>query len=456
MVSLADTARIDRDYRQVLSASRRQVIWPFAILVLVAGYLAYAYVEFDISTLLGQSRLDRGVILATDSFAYKIHVERNFDTGETEFSLEGQRNTAFDAPPDWVHVDGNDLVVDLGNGYRATVIERTTTFYSPDWPPIVVHSNGEDVTVDGPLPEWAKIAPKKFEARPTLFRRIQVLRNSVEIHRYFVGWEDFWFEFKSPLHNMSGAELWNLVLHEPRIDAGKPNWLYVASQFWNNAEWQHGDVFVALLETVIMAFLGTALAAMFGLPLAFLAARNFNPIGVSRFALRRLFDFLRGIDSLIWSLVFIRAFGLGPLSGIMAIFFTDTGTLGKLFSEAIENIDNRQIEGVQSTGARAVQRYRFGVVPQILPVFVSQSLYYLESNTRSATVIGALGAGGIGLKLVETLRTGSDWENTLYIIVLTIAVVMAMDVFSGWLRRRLLSSGERSIINAPRGSRAPR
>ncbi len=439
MVAIAEASRIDNTYAKVMSASRRQALWPIAILVLVFGYLTYAYIEFDVGSLLGESRLERGVILATDSYAYKIHVERDFTDGETEFSIEGQRNTRFDGPPEWVTVEANDdLDVDLGDGYHVLVSGRTTTFISPDWPPIVVESNGEGVTVEGPIPEWARVSEKKFEARPVLFKRVQVLRNSVEVHRYFVGWENFWFEFSSPLHGISGAQLWNMALHEPRIDPERPNVAYIANEFWNNSEWQHGDVFIALVETVIMAFLGTALAAMFGLPLAFLAAKNFNPFAIGRFALRRLFDFLRGIDSLIWSLVFIRAFGLGPLSGIMAIFFTDTGTLGKLFSEAIENIDNKQVEGVQSTGARPVQRYRFGVIPQILPVFISQSLYYLESNTRSATVIGALGAGGIGLKLVETLRTGRDWENTLYIITLTVIVVFAMDIFSGWLRRRLI------------------
>ncbi|HKK31794.1 MAG TPA: ABC transporter permease subunit, partial [Alphaproteobacteria bacterium] len=105
---------------------------------------------------------------------------------------------------------------------------------------------------------------------------------------------------------------------------------------------------------------------------------------------------------------------------------------------ALENIDDRQVEGVASTGASKVQLYRFGVIPQILPVFLSQGLYYLESNTRSATVIGALGAGGIGLLLVETLRTSRDWENTLYIIILTVILVMIMDNLSGWLRRRLI------------------
>ena len=114
------------------------------------------------------------------------------------------------------------------------------------------------------------------------------------------------------------------------------------------------------------------------------------------------------------------------------------GELGKLYSEAIENIDEHQVEGVRSTGASNAQNYAFGVIPQIMPVFISQTLYYLESNTRSATVIGALGAGGIGLMLVQTIQTSKDWENTLYLIVLTLLVVIMMDVISGWLRRRLL------------------
>jgi phosphonate transport system permease protein len=159
---------------------------------------------------------------------------------------------------------------------------------------------------------------------------------------------------------------------------------------------------------------------------------------------RRLFDVLRGIDMLIWSLIFIRAFGLGPLTGALAIALTDTGTLGKLFSEALENIEEKQVEGVRSTGASRIQTYRFGVIPQILPIFVSQGFYYLESNTRSATVIGALGAGGIGLMLVETMRTQRDWKNTAYIIILTVALVMAMDGASNALRRRLIHGREGS------------
>jgi phosphonate transport system permease protein len=180
------------------------------------------------------------------------------------------------------------------------------------------------------------------------------------------------------------------------------------------------------------------------LPLAVVAASNFTPSLILRFLVRRLFDFLRGIDMLIWSLIFIRSFGLGPLTGALAIAFTDTGTLGKLFSEALEGVDKQQMEGVRATGANRWQFYRFGVIPQIIPVFLSQCLYYLESNVRSATIIGALGAGGIGLMLVETMNTQQDWENTLYLIVLTICLVMAMDKLSGMLRRRLIHGSRRS------------
>ena len=184
--------------------------------------------------------------------------------------------------------------------------------------------------------------------------------------------------------------------------------------------------------------LGTITAALFGLPLAFLAARNFTPSRFLRFGTRRLFDFLRGIDMLVWSLIFIRAFGLGPLTGALAIAFTDTGSLGKLFSEALENIDNKQVEGVRATGASQIQRYRFGVIPQAVPVLLAQILYFLESNTRSATIIGAITGGGIGLMLTQAIQTQKDWEEVAYYIVLIVVMVMFMDWFSGWLRGKLI------------------
>jgi phosphonate transport system permease protein len=108
----------------------------------------------------------------------------------------------------------------------------------------------------------------------------------------------------------------------------------------------------------------------------------------------------------------------------------------------LENVDNKQIEGITSTGAKPLQRYRFGVIPQITPVLLSQILYYLESNTRSATIIGAITGGGIGLLLTQAIITQKDWEEVSYYIILIILLVMTMDTFSGWLRRKLIKGGE--------------
>ena len=133
------------------------------------------------------------------------------------------------------------------------------------------------------------------------------------------------------------------------------------------------------------------------------------------------------------------------MTGALAILLTDTGTFGKLFSETLENVDDKQIEGIQSTGAKPLQRYRFGVIPQITPVLLSQLLYYLESNTRSATIIGAITGGGIGLLLTQAIITQKDWEEVSYYIVLIVLMVMAMDTISGWLRKRLITSDDSGV-----------
>jgi phosphonate transport system permease protein len=412
---------------------------PFAIVL----YLVYTWFAFDVADLLSKAQPERAAILATDSVAYKIHVTKLLRRDIMEVAIEGERRASYDASnmPDWVQVDGTDASVDLGDGYEVQITGKVMEFSVPDYGVIKVIASSKGVQTElppGPVPDWISDKPKKFNARPTLDRRVQVTRTKIEVHNYFGGWENFWFPFHSELYGMPFSQLWALALSDDRIDPSQSNMSLVMHEFLENSDWQHGEIFNALFETIMMAVLGTLTAAFFGLPLAFLAARNFTPSRLLRFGTRRLFDFLRGIDMLIWSLIFIRAFGLGPLTGALAIAFTDTGSLGKLFSEALENIDNRQVEGVRATGASQIQRYRFGVIPQILPVFVSQVLYYLESNTRSATVIGALGAGGIGLMLVETMKTSRDWENTSYIVILTIVVVIAMDQASGWLRRRLI------------------
>lgn len=422
---------------------RRRAWVTFLVPCAILLYLAYTWFAFDITGLLAKAQPDRAAILATDSVAYKVQVEKNFRSGEFEVAIEGERTATYDnaSLPDWIDLSGDNAFVDLGEGYSVEIDGKTALFTVPGYGVVkgTATEKGVDTVVpEGPVPDWIKIDPRKLDVRPTLDRRLQITRTKIEVHNYFAGWENFWFPFRSPLHGMSFSELYALALSSDRMDPEYSNLWFIVNEFLENPDWQHGTVFTALFETIMMAVLGTLTAALFGLPLAFLAARNFTPSGVLRFGTRRLFDFLRGIDMLIWSLIFIRAFGLGPLTGALAIAFTDTGSLGKLFSEALENIDNKQVEGVRATGASQIQRYRFGVIPQILPVFVSQVLYYLESNTRSATVIGALGAGGIGLLLVETMKTSRDWENTSYIIILTIVVVILMDQMSSWLRRKLI------------------
>lgn len=204
-----------------------------------------------------------------------------------------------------------------------------------------------------------------------------------------------------------------------------------------NEEWTvMQECALALAETLAMAFLGTFLASTVALVLGFLGAGNIVGSWLARFSLRRLFDTLRGIDQLIWALVFVRMVGLGPMAGVLAIFVSDIGTLSKLFAEAIENAERKQMDGVRSTGASTLLVARFGVLPQVLPVFLSQSLYHLESNTRSATVLGIVGAGGIGLQLAERFKI-MKWDQIGFIVILVLVAVYAIDVLSRLLRERV-------------------
>ncbi|MFL5257381.1 MAG: phosphonate ABC transporter, permease protein PhnE [Rhodopila sp.] len=202
-------------------------------------------------------------------------------------------------------------------------------------------------------------------------------------------------------------------------------------------EWDHVELWRSMLETVAMAYLGSILAAVFAVPLGFLGARNIIPARLFHFITRRLFDGMRGIDQLIWALVFVRAMGLGPIAGIMAIAVAETGVLAKLFAEAVENIDRRPVEGITATGAGVLGRLHFGVLPQVLPVMISQTLYAIESNSREATILGLVGAGGIGLRLSERIQINA-WDQVAYVILLILITVAIIDATSRFLRLRLI------------------
>lgn len=189
----------------------------------------------------------------------------------------------------------------------------------------------------------------------------------------------------------------------------------------------------ALFETIAIAFLGTILAAILAFPLGFLAARNVVANRIVHFFARRMLDSVRGVDALIWALIWINVVGLGPFAGMLAIMTSDLGAFGKLYSEAIEAADRKPVEGVTSLGGGKLQEIRFGLIPQVLPVIASQVLYYIESNTRSSTIIGIVGAGGIGLYLSETIRT-LEWQQVSFLILLILAAVTAIDFISSRLR----------------------
>ena len=199
----------------------------------------------------------------------------------------------------------------------------------------------------------------------------------------------------------------------------------------------------ALGETLSIALLGTTLAAVAALPVSLLAARNIIPSNLLRFPVRRFLDSIRGVDTLIWALVWINVVGLGPFAGVLAIALSDFGAFGKLFSEAIEAADKKQVEGIRASGGNALHEIRFGLMPQVLPVIAGQVLYFIESNTRSATIIGIVGAGGIGLQLAEQIRV-LEWQKVSFLILMILIAVAAIDFISTKLRFAII--GQRAVV----------
>jgi phosphonate transport system permease protein len=193
----------------------------------------------------------------------------------------------------------------------------------------------------------------------------------------------------------------------------------------------------ALGQTLAIAFLGTSLAGVFALPLGFLAARNVVASRVLHFLARRALDTVRSVDTLIWALIWINVVGLGPFAGALAIASTDLAALAKLMSEAIETADEGPVEAVLAAGGGRLAVMRFGILQQVLPVFASQALFFFESNTRSATIIGIVGAGGIGLYLSEMIRV-LEWREVAFLILLVLVTVAVIDAVSRRLRAAIM------------------
>jgi phosphonate transport system permease protein len=191
-----------------------------------------------------------------------------------------------------------------------------------------------------------------------------------------------------------------------------------------------------MLETVQIALWGTALAVIIGIPFAILSSSNICPVWIVQ-PVRRIMDASRAINEIVFALLFVVAVGLGPLAGVLALAVHNIGIISKLFSEAVEAIDPRPVEGIRSTGASKLQEVLFGVIPQVAPLWSSYTLYRFETNVRSATVLGIVGAGGIGQSLYETIRS-FQYGPTASIVIIIVITVMIIDIFSARLRKALV------------------
>ncbi|AVX03101.1 phosphate-import permease protein PhnE [Maritalea myrionectae] len=437
-------AELKEQYAEVFHKDPVKKFRPLAIVAALLAYLVACFFFFNIPQVFSDAKWDRAGLYMADWVSWQAQPKFRFRDDGLELQYPRFSPLGAEPDPSWV------------------IANETADAYRVDFGPsdfIVVQEGLVEITKGGQrfevviTDDEALLPPNAtsaFEARNGRVKfsfgfagNIEIRNTQVRVWRRFWGWENFFFDPSSAFWGMNGFEVISTIAAGPQLEAGKSNLSVAINDFLYNAEWQHADVFVKLLQTIVMAFVGTLFAGILAFPLAFIAARNITRSNAANWFMKRAFDFLRSVDMLIWALFFTRSFGPGPIAGIAAIFFTDTGTLGKLYSEALENVDDKQREGVKSLGASPVEVQRFGVVPQVLPLFASQALYFWESNTRSATIIGAVGAGGIGLKLLEAMRTGTDWENVGYMVILILIVVFVFDNISNYLRTKLIGEEAR-------------
>jgi phosphonate transport system permease protein len=221
------------------------------------------------------------------------------------------------------------------------------------------------------------------------------------------------------------------------LDNGALVWTNPVEWYWGLSRWLR-----LLGETLLMAYIGTALGVLGAFFLCFLAAANVAPRRWLRIVVRRFCELCRTVPELVFALMFVIAFGLGPMAGVLAVAIHSLGALGKLFAEVVENVDMKPVEGVAATGAPWHVGMRFGVLPQTMSNFVSYALLRFEINVRGATVMGFVGAGGIGMDLIEAIRKFyySDVSAILVLIVITVSVI---DTLTSYVRHRLIGPEER-------------
>ena len=202
-------------------------------------------------------------------------------------------------------------------------------------------------------------------------------------------------------------------------------------------KWEFSDVlWKPAVETLYIALWGNVIAIVLGLPLGVLAAANVTRSALVRNSAKAVLNFQRSVSELIWAVFFVAAVGLGPFPGALALGVNFAGILGRLYAEALENIDPGPVEALAATGASRLQIVAFAMLPQALPQFITYNLYWFEVGVRSATVLGMVGAGGIGFELVTTIRL-FEWRETGVVLLLILAMVTVIDLASTWIRARI-------------------
>ncbi len=209
-------------------------------------------------------------------------------------------------------------------------------------------------------------------------------------------------------------------------------WVDLARWYWNVSVW-----LAALWQTILIAIYATLLGVVFGYVASFFAARNLSPGSKSIFFSRRIMEAARTVPELVFAVLFVYSFGLGPLAGVLAIGLHSMGALGKLFADVAENTDLEQVKGVRSTGASWAQTMVFGATPQVLPDYLSYALLRFEINVRAASILGFVGAGGIGQELYTAVKSFHHTDISAIALMLLVAVI-AIDSFCSWLRGRII------------------
>ena len=439
-LSAAEKARLQAKFPTVFHQS---VFKRFGLVMGLGAaviYLILCWFFFNVGPALQNGKWDRAAIYLQDWFSWRAQPRLRFgDDGSVTPQWSSRGQYAEGEEIDWLtpNADGSMRVSFDGETDRLHVTTtQVDVYYDGTLYPVVITADGAFAPEN--VPPAIQQDRQKVMVNYGFAGQAEIRGNQVFVQRRFLGWANFLFDPRSVLWGHDLFSTIGLIFSGERVDPGRSNAELVLHEWLNNEAWQHGDILAKLMQTLVMAFVGTLLATTVAFPLAFFAARTITPNRATNWLMKRLFDFVRSVDMLIWALFFTRGFGPGPIPGIAAIFFTDTGALGKVYAEALENVDDKQREGMKSVGASPMAVNRFGVVPQVLPVFVSQSLYFWESNTRSATVIGAVGAGGIGLKLLESMGTNSDWDKVAYMVLLILLVVFLFDNLSNAIRSRLI------------------